>query len=73
MELSRASTVFEVRSILLKKGETVADWARKHGYNPTCAARYLLRWGGKDKRPRGTQTREIIEALEAETGIRICG
>ena len=73
MELSCASTAFEVRGVLLKKGETIADWARKHRYNPTSVSRYLLRWSGKDKRPRGQQTREIIEALELETGVRICG
>lgn len=73
MELSCASTVFEVRRVLLKKGEMVADWARRKGYDPTCASWYLLRWGGKKKRPRGRQTREIIEALEIETGVKICG
>lgn len=73
MELSRASTVYEVRGALMKKGETIADWARRSGFNPIFASRYLLRWGGKKGRPRGEKTRAVIEALEAETGIRICG
>lgn len=70
---TKCSSTLEVRGVLLKKGETVADWARRKGYDPTCASRYLLRWGGRNKRPRGRQTREIIEALESETGIKICG
>ena len=73
MELSCASTAFEVRGVLLKNGETIADWARKKGYNPTNVARYLARWSGKNKRPRGQQTLEIIEELESETGVKICG
>lgn len=73
MKLSCTSTVFAVRSALLKNGETVADWARKHGYAPMHVNRYLTRWSGKNKRPFGIQTKEIIETLEQETGIKICG
>jgi len=73
MRLSQTSTALEVRAFLLKKGETIAGWARKHGYNPVHAARYLGRWSGKANRPRGAQTRNIIEALEKDTGIKICG
>ena len=71
--LSQTSTALEVRAFLLKEGETIAGWARKHGYNPVHAARYLGRWSGKANRPRGAQTRTIIEALEKDTGIKICG
>ena len=73
MKLSKTSTALEVRAVLLKKGETIAGWARKHGYNPVHAARYLVRWSGREGRPRGPQTRTIIEALEKDTGIKICG
>lgn len=73
MRLSKTSTALEVRAVLLKEGKSIAGWAREYGFNPVHAARYLLRWSDREKRPRGHQTRTIIEALEKDTGIKICG
>ena len=73
MRLSQTSTALEMKAFLLKKEKTIAGWAKKHGYNPVHVVRYLGRWSGRANRPRGAQTRAIIEALEKDTGIKICG
>ena len=60
-----------VRAKLLLKGFSLSAWERAKGYNGVRMTIY--RFAGKDKRPRGKQARAIIEALESETGIKICG
>ena len=63
MRLSKTSTALEVRAVLLKEGKSIAGWAREYGFNPVHAARYLLRWSDREKRPR---------YLAAWTGLYPC-
>lgn len=60
-----------LRARLLEKGFSLSTWEREKGYNGVRTMIY--RFAGKDKRPWGKQARAIIEALESETGIKICG
>ena len=62
-----------LRAKLLEKGFSLTSWERAQGFSNGIVRVAVSRFAGKDKRPRGQQTRKIIEALEAETGIKICG
>ena len=62
-----------IRARLIEKGMSLDSWARAHGYLEGVVPSTVSRYCGKDKRPIGKQAREIIEALEAETGVKICG
>jgi len=73
MSSTRTSINFSVRASLMAKGFSLAGWARLQGYDPVSVPKYLRRWAGRQKRPIGVQTRAIIEALEQDTGIKICG
>jgi hypothetical protein len=52
---------------------SIDGWARTHGYLNGVVPKIISRYIGKGKRPNGGKSLEIIEALEAETGIKICG
>ena len=62
-----------LRAKLLEKGLSLTAWEREKGYGNGVVRVVVSRFAGKDARPNGGQSLEIIEALEAETGIRICG
>jgi len=57
----------------MAKGFSLAGWAKLQAHDPISVPKYLRRWAGRQKRPIGVQTRTIIEALEKDTGIKICG
>ena len=62
-----------MRGLLLLKGKTLSEWAREHEYPIHLVVMAMNRFVGRDKRPRRGLTRKIIEALEQETGMRLCG
>ena len=60
----------KIRSILLARGQTLADWANEHGFKPKTVYQNLWRCGQEgDKKPHTA----VIKALEKDTGVRICG
>ena len=58
-----------------KMGLTIDVWARSRGIKTGVAASALYRHAGKPERPtiRQWRAREIIESLEALTGMTLCG
>ena len=62
-----------MRARLMEKGLTVEGWAREQGYGEGVAAKIVVRFVGKNKRPKGPVATKIIEGLETETGLRLCG
>ncbi len=63
-----------VRGKLLLQGKTLHAWATDRGFSPKVAARMFARFAGESKRPKaGTKSLAVIEALEKDTGIKICG
>lgn len=62
-----------IRASLLWKGMTLTEWATMNGFKPRTLSQVLWRYGGKNDRPQTGQALAMIEALEAETGIKICG
>ena len=62
-----------IRSKLLERGLSLTEWARIEAYNPKTVSQTLWRYAGKDKGPERGIALSIIERLEAETGIKICG
>jgi hypothetical protein len=51
---------------------TINEWARRRGFVFGTVPKIVSRYSGKEKPPVGTKAREVIEALEKETGVRIC-
>ena len=62
-----------LRARLLEKGISLSDWERSKGYPDGVVRMVVSRFAGKDKRPNRGQSLCIIEALELETGVKICG
>jgi hypothetical protein len=63
-----------LRARLIERGSNIDDWARSHGYKEGTARRIIVRFAGKDKRPQADSlSRQIIDAIEAETGVQVCG
>lgn len=63
-----------LRARLMEKGTSIERWGRDHGYIHGVTHRVVCRFIGKAKRPReNTDSERIINGLEAETGIKICG
>ncbi len=62
-----------LRAKLLEKGLSLTAWGRRKGYGDGVVRVVVSRFAGKNTRPGRGQSLEIIEALEAETGIKICG
>ncbi len=62
-----------LRANLLQQGKTISSWARERGLAVSFVTKIISRFAGTEKRPSRGQSLEIIEALEAETGIKICG
>ena len=58
---------------LRKKGLTVESWARSRGISEGVASKAVSRYGGKARRPIGRRGIEVIEGLEKETGLVLCG
>lgn len=63
----------KIRAKLLEKGITLTDWARNKGYSQRTVYQTLWRFADTDKRPSSGISLAIIEKLESETGIKICG
>ena len=55
------------------RGLTLAAWAEANGFGYSAVMQVLHRFAGSEKRPQGALGRAIIEGLEAETGLVICG
>ena len=68
-----APTSFRIRSALLRQGYTLSAWARARGFAPGTVIKTVNRYSGKNspQRPYGLQTRQILEALQADTGLVI--
>ena len=62
-----------LRAKLLEKGSSLSSWERSKGYPDGVVRMVVSRFAGKDKRPNRGQSLCIIEALELETGVKICG
>ena len=58
---------------LREKGLTVEGWARSRCINEGIASKAVSRYVGKARRPGGRRGMEIIEGLEKETGLTLCG
>ena len=71
--LQTTATRNSIRGLLLLKGMTVSGWARKNCYRENLVTGLISRFAGKSNRPHKGLSLEIIEKLEAETGIKICG
>lgn len=64
-----------VRARLLEEtGASLRRWARDHDYAEGVIGKVLSRFLGKPYRPTpGTMSLAIIEGLEADTGLTLCG
>jgi hypothetical protein len=62
-----------MRARLLEKGLTVETWARALGFSEGVASKVVSRYIGKEKRPIGPTATRVIEGLERESGMRLCG
>jgi hypothetical protein len=63
-----------IRARLIEQGTNTQRWAAERGYKEGVVGKIIDRFAGLDERPRpGTQSRQIIDDLEADTGVRICG
>lgn len=72
--MTRTQTIRNsLRARLIERGTSIDGWAREHGYLEGVVPKIISRYIGTNKRPSGAQSLAIIEALEAETGIKICG
>lgn len=64
----------DVMQWFAKHNMDLAGWARAYGVKENTAWVVLRRFSGRDRRPRpGTIAEHVIQALEATTGIHICG
>jgi hypothetical protein len=62
-----------LRGILLLKGLTLYGWANENGYSRHVVTALVSRYVGKNKRPMRGMSLEVIEKLERDTGIKLCG
>lgn len=62
-----------IRARLLEKNMTIASWGENNGYAEGVVAKIISRFAGQDKRPNKGVSLKIIEQMESETGINICG
>ena len=64
----------QVRGLLIMQGKSLRSWAKENGYPYGNVGKIVERFAGNGRRPRiGSRSLEVIEALERDTGIRICG
>lgn len=63
----------QIRAVLLEQGVTLTDWAIGKDFQPRTVFQTLWRFAGADKRPRRGIALSIVEQLESETGVKICG
>jgi hypothetical protein len=75
MAKTKEQTVMNnIRARLIEQGSNIDDWARSHGYKEGNVRSIIIRFAGKDKKPQaGTISQQIISAIEAETGVKVCG
>ena len=71
--LQTTATKKSLRGLLLLKGLTLSAWARENGYTANLVTGLVSRFAGKEKRPKSGVSLKVIEALERDTGMRICG
>ena len=72
--MASAYVMSKVRNALERRGWTLTQWARENGFNENSVYVFLKRWSGRNRRPRsGFLTQKVIEALERDTEVRICG
>ena len=62
-----------MKMLMREKGLTIEGWARSQGINEGIASKVVSRYVGKERRPSGVTGIRIIEGLEAETGVKLCG
>lgn len=72
--MSESKTRNFIRARLIERGTNLDAWARSRGFKERSVSTIITRYIGSDsKPPEGSISREIIDALEADTGVRICG
>lgn len=71
MTRSTPAPVADVRAKLLRRGDTIASWARRHGHDHELARRMVYRWAGRRGHPRGQLTVAILRDLSLDLGIAI--
>lgn len=62
-----------IRARLLERDFTISNWEKTHGYAKGVVPKIISRFAGQEKRPGKGVSLSIIEQLEAETGVIICG
>lgn len=62
-----------IRARLLDKGISLSSWGQTKGYSSGFVRKVVSRFAGKNVRPQMGISLAIIESLEQETGVRICG
>lgn len=70
---SAATIRIVARAALLAQGHSLSSWARSHGYAPGVVTKIFSRFAGSPKRPKRGRSLAIIEALERETAMTLCG
>lgn len=63
----------KIRAALLGRGMTLADWARNKKLKATTVTQILARYAGKNTRPKRGITKKVIDMLESELLIKVCG
>ena len=63
----------KVRANLVGKGMSLQEWARRNNFTPDVARQVVYRHCGRATRPTGPKAKVIIAAIEAETGVKVCG
>ena len=63
----------KIRASLLGRGMTLTGWARNKGLKPTTVTQILARYAGKNTRPKKGITKKVIDMLELELHIKVCG
>lgn len=61
----------EIKEKLLKKGYSIASWAREQGYEETYVIKYLHRYTAKPQLPRSPDVFAILNAIRRDTGINL--
>lgn len=63
----------QIRANLLERGLSLTAWAYNNHLNTKTVYQILWRYSGKKKAPMRGIALSVINQLETETGIKICG
>lgn len=61
-----------LRVELLRRGYTMASFARANGFKPVTVKAVVRDHWGQAKLPKGPITQAVLDRLEQETGLRRC-